>query len=196
LGSRLQGTLRDLVEPAHAGGVPVEILLDEGLNVAQTVEQHAQSLSVDLITIGTHGWSGGSATVAGIGCGTGVTHRPVSSDDRTSTSTSHDSPLARSASANPLPRRLLAGVEPGNRIRGLVGESGRRASHRPARDRAARGTWRHATARLHDRQRVVARAREQMRHTLTDRIRQTAEIDELFLVGRSFRRSSGSQSTT
>jgi nucleotide-binding universal stress UspA family protein len=186
--SRLQGTLRDLVEPARAGGVPVEILLDEGLNVAQTVEQHAQSLSVDLITLGTHGWSGVQRLLLG-----SVAERvlrvarcPVMTVPARAPATTPRSPATL--------QRILCPVDfsPASSLAIEYAAS-------LANQADARLTVLHVIELpvdpgdtpppdFHDyRQRVVTRARERMSHTVTDRIRQTAEIDELFLVGSSYK---------
>ena len=186
--NRLLGTLKDLVEPARAGGVAVEILLDEGLNVAQAIEERAQSLSADLITLGTHGRTGFQRLVLG-----SVAERvlrvarcPVMTVPAREPATTPRSPTAL--------QRIICPVD-----------------FSPASSRAiefAASLASQADARLtvlhvielpmdpvdtppldfHDyRQRAVARTREQMAQAINERIRQTCEIDELFLVGRAYK---------
>jgi nucleotide-binding universal stress UspA family protein len=185
--SQLMGALKDLVEPARAGGVTVEILLDEGLNIAQVVEERAQALSVDLITLGTHGRTGFQRLVLG-----SVAERvlrvarcPVMTVPAREPATTPRSPTAL--------QRIICPID-----------------FSPASSRAieyAASLAREADARLtvmhvielpvdpmdtllgyHDyRQRLVTEARERMTEAVTDNIRQTCEIDELLLVGRAYK---------
>jgi nucleotide-binding universal stress UspA family protein len=185
--SQLLGTLKDLVEPARAGGVAVEILLDEGLNVAQTVEERAQSLPADLITLGTHGRTGFQRLVLG-----SVAERvlrvarcPVMTVPAREPDTTHRSPAAL--------QRIICPIDFSSASSRAIEYAASLASQADARL-----TVMHVIELpvdpvdtppdFHDyRQRLVAEARDRMRHTITDNIRQTCEVDELLLVGRAYK---------
>jgi nucleotide-binding universal stress UspA family protein len=185
--SQLLRTLKDLVESARAGGLPVEILLDEGLNVAHAVEERAQSLSADLITLGAHGRTGFQRLVLG-----SVAERvlrvarcPVMTVPAHEPATTPRSPTAL--------QRVICPIDFSPASSRAIEYAASLASQADARL-----TVMHAIELpvdpvdtppdFHDyRQRLVAEARDRMRHALTDNIRQTCEVDELLLVGRAYK---------
>jgi nucleotide-binding universal stress UspA family protein len=186
--NQLLGTLKDLVAPARAGGVPVEILLDEALNVAQAVEERAHSLSADLITLGTHGRSGFQRLVLG-----SVAERVLRAARCPVMTVPAGEPVTTPRSPTAL-QRIICPIDFSPASSRAIEYAASLASQADARL-----TVMHvielpmdpvdtAPPDFHDyRQRVVARTRERMAETVTERIRQTCEIDELFLVGRAYK---------
>ena len=186
--SQLSGSLRELVEPARAGGAAVEILLDEGLNVAQTVEERAQALSVDLITLGTHGRTGFQRLVLG-----SVAERvlrvarcPVMTVPAREPATTPRSPAAL--------QRIICPIDFSPASSRAIEYAASFASQSDARL-----TVMHVIEmpldpvetpppNFHDyRQRLVALAHERLKQAISDHSRQTCEIDELLLVGRAYK---------
>jgi nucleotide-binding universal stress UspA family protein len=185
--NHLLGTVRDLVEPTRASGVGVEIQLEEGLNVAQVIEERAQSLSVDLITLGTHGRAGFQRLVLG-----SVAERvlrvaqcPVMTVPAREPATTPRSPAAL--------QRIICPVD-------FSSASGRAIEYAAslANQADARLTVMHVIEMpmvldapppdVHEyRQRLLAQARERLTRIVTDHIRQMCEIDELLLVGRAYK---------
>jgi nucleotide-binding universal stress UspA family protein len=186
--SQLLAALNDMAQPARAGGAPVEILLDEGLNVAQTIEERAQSLSVDFITLGTHGRTGFQRLVLG-----SVAERvlrvarcPVMTVPAREPTTTPRSPAAL--------QRIICPIDFSPASSQAIDYAASLANQADARL-----TVMHVIefpTEVMDtpppdfqeyRQRLVAQARERLRQSIPDHTRQTCEIDELLLVGRAYK---------
>jgi nucleotide-binding universal stress UspA family protein len=186
--SQLLAALSELVEPARAGGVSVEVLLDEGLNVAQAVEERAQSLSVDLITLGTHGRTGFQRLVLGSVAERvlGVAQCPVMTVPARELATTPRSPAAL--------QRIICPIDFSPASSRAIEYAASLASQADARltvmhviDLPVEAVDTPPPDFHEYRQRLVARARERLRQSVTDDSRQTCEIDELLLVGRAYK---------